>query len=222
MAAKVTPNKKGRTIMKKCKNCGALQSDDKTTCLDCGTLLGKPMNEKEEEAAEQLIDNQLEDMVERTEDFYVPLHDKIMGILGIVCIIAAVVLIAISSRTLDEIRETLPKDTGGISVTYYSTDNGYTTVHSEGREGYSSQYSRIDELEQAAAWGIGSIFALLAACPLLLLPRLMWNLSTFKYRFFHDWDTTPSDTALVIRKIAAYVLFGVGMIALGLGWLCYF
>ena len=39
--------------MKKCKNCGALQSDDKTTCLDCGTLLGRPMTEEEEEAAEE-------------------------------------------------------------------------------------------------------------------------------------------------------------------------
>ena len=35
--------------MKKCKKCGALQSDDRSVCLDCGSVLGRPMTEEEEE-----------------------------------------------------------------------------------------------------------------------------------------------------------------------------
>ena len=73
--------------MKKCKKCGALQSDEKTTCLDCGTLLGRPMTEEEEEAADELLDDRLDDLSERMQDFYVPLRDKIMGVISIIGII---------------------------------------------------------------------------------------------------------------------------------------
>ena len=43
--------------MKKCKKCGALQSDDRSVCLDCGSVLGRPMTDAEEAAAEEALDD---------------------------------------------------------------------------------------------------------------------------------------------------------------------
>ncbi len=162
--------------MKKCKKCGALQSDDRSVCLDCGSVLGRPMTDAEEEAAEEALDDKLETMAERTEDFYVPLRDKIMGVICIIGIIAAFVLMGIA---------------GG------------------------------EKADNTAIAALCSIISLIGALPLLLFPRLVWKISTFRYRFFYEWDTTPSAFALISRKIFAYALFAIGIIALIGGW-CYY
>lgn len=162
--------------MKKCKKCGALQNDDRSVCLDCGSVLGRPMSESEEAAAEEALGDKLEAMAERTEDFFVPLRDKIMGVVCIIGIIAAFVLMGIA---------------GG------------------------------EKLNDVALVAFCSMISLIGACPLLLFPRLIWKISTFRYRFFYDWDTTHSDFALIARKIVAYALFSIGMIALIGGWIYY-
>ena len=51
--------------MKKCRKCGAVQNDDRTTCVDCGTVLGRPMSEEEEAIAEAALDDRLEGLAER-------------------------------------------------------------------------------------------------------------------------------------------------------------
>ena len=165
--------------MKKCKKCGALQSDDRSVCLDCGTLLGRPMTEAEEAAEEDVLDDRLEAMAERTEDFYVPLRDKIMGIICIIGIVAAFVLMGIA---------------GG---------------------------EKAEPTEELFLGAIVSIIFLAFACPMLLFPRFVWNLSTWRYRYFYDWDTTPSENALIFRKLATYLLFAMGIIALFVSWFCY-
>lgn len=206
--------------MKKCKKCGALQSDDRSVCLDCGTLLGRPLTEAEEAAAEAVLDEKLSDMADRTEDFYVPLRDKIMGILCVLGVIAAFVLVWCAGNANDAIGDLLPDDTL-IITGGYSTENGYTAIYPEGAENYSHLYRRMDELEHAILSGIAAIVTLILTFPMLLFPRLIWQLSTLKYRVFYEWDTTPSDSALLFGKGVTYTLFGIGIIALLYGWVCY-
>ena len=70
-----------------------MQSDDRTTCVDCGTVLGRSMTEAEEAHAEAVLDDRLDGLAERTQDFYVSIPEKIMGILCILGVFAAVVML---------------------------------------------------------------------------------------------------------------------------------
>lgn len=211
--------------MKKCKKCGALQNDDRSVCLDCGTILGRPLTEAEEAAAEEALDDKLEAMAERTEDFYVPLRDKIMGVLCIIGIIAAFVLMGIAGGEKAELKKELNATSplvGEIIAGHYVTEEGYSyTNHSNGLGAHVSHTRQIEKLNNVSLAGLCSIVFLITACPLLLFPRLMWKISTIRYRFFYDWDTTPSDFALISRKIIAYSTFAIGMMTLIGGWIYY-
>ena len=55
--------------MKKCTKCGAIQNRSRHYCIDCGEKLGKPLSEAEAFVIEERLDNMLEDMSERAEDF---------------------------------------------------------------------------------------------------------------------------------------------------------
>ncbi len=211
--------------MKKCKKCGALQNDDRSVCLDCGSVLGRPMSESEEAAATEAIDDKLEAMAERTEDFFVPLRDRIMGVICIIGIIAAFVLMGIAGGEKAELKKELNAMSpfnGEIIAGHYITDNGTSHItFSDNYGAYWSHNRQIEKLNDVALVAFCSMISLIGACPLLLFPRLIWRISTFKYRFFYDWDTTPSDFALIARKIVAYALFSIGMIALIGGWIYY-
>lgn len=204
--------------MKKCKKCGALQSDEKTICLDCGTLLGRSMTAEEEKEAETVLDEKLTHMSERMEDFYVPLRNKVMGILCIVGVIAACVLLGLCIHAKDAIQADIPIN---VSIAH----NGLSAIHFVTGEGYTYDYiypsQRIDTLNRASGYGILGIVSLLFAFFYLLFPRLMWNIGTIKYRIFRNWDTTPSDTALVGFKVMSYILFGVGIGVVLWGWVLY-
>ncbi|MBE6598784.1 MAG: hypothetical protein E7638_05030 [Ruminococcaceae bacterium] len=202
--------------MKKCKKCGALQNDDRTVCIDCGTLLGRPMTAEEEAAEEASIDSKLDDMAERTEDFYVPIRDKVMGILCILGIIAAFVLINLTGTAKDAIKDSIPDN---VMV---STGNGAVVIMSDGVGNYEYPSRRMGELNDAALFGLLGIITHLAACPMLLVPRFMWFLDTLKYRIFYEWDTTPSDFALFVRKAVTYMMFAVGIICIMYGYSLYF
>ncbi len=201
--------------MKKCKKCGALQSDDKSVCIDCGAHLGRAMTPLEEEAAEAALDDKLDNMAERAEDFYVPLRDKIMGALCIVGIIAAIVLIVLVGRANDDIRQAIPDNV------IVNTSNGFTEILSDGEGNYDYPHARVDELSRATLSAVIGIICLVAAFPMLIIPKFMWLLDTLKYRIFYGWDTTPSYFAIVIRKVVTYILFGVGVIAVIGGWYMY-
>ena len=62
--------------MQKCRKCGTVQDDSRSTCIDCGAVLPKPMTDEEEKAHEEALDDRLDGMAERTEDFYVPKMGK--------------------------------------------------------------------------------------------------------------------------------------------------
>ena len=70
--------------MKKCTKCGAVQNDSRYYCVDCGEKLGKPLSEAEAFVIEERLDDMLDDMSERAEDFYVSRRNKIMAIMAVV------------------------------------------------------------------------------------------------------------------------------------------
>ncbi len=74
------------------------------------------------------------------------------------------------------------------------------------------------EESRAGTAGLIAAILLIAAAPMLLVPRVLWFLLTLKYRLFYEWDTTPSYFALAVGKGLAYAFAVGGMIALIVGY----
>lgn len=198
--------------MKKCKNCGALQNDDNNTCIDCGTVLGKALTEKEAAEIDERLNDALEGMSERTEDFYVPLRDKIMGVLAAIGIIAAIILLVLVGRENDRINAEIPD---GVIV---DRGSGFTTILSDGEVDYSYPSALKRRLDNVGMSALISLFCFAVALPMLIVPKFMWFIDTLRYRMFYNWDTTPSYFALVVRKVITYIFFVVGIIGVIYGY----
>lgn len=203
--------------MKKCKNCGTVQSNDKNTCIDCGTVLGRPMSKAEEESIEAALDEKLDNMADRTEDFYVPLRDKILGVICIIGIVAAVLLISFCAAAKQQIQNDIPD---GVIVT--QTDGATVIVSDGSTPEYDFPSSRMHTLGKSQMYAIISIVALIVAAPMLFFPKFTWLISTLKYRLFYNWDTTPSYFAIIIRKVATYLMFAIGTGSVLYGYWLYF
>ncbi len=197
--------------MKKCRKCGALQNDDRTQCVDCGALLGAPMNETEETRTDAALDDKLDQMADHAADFHVSLRDKIFGILAILCVIAAVVLLNLAGVEKNKIPEPIPDE-----MIILRDDISSAELTASRRR--AALRRTLDESRTAA---LCAIIACSAAAPMLLAPRLMWNLDTLKYRLFYNWDTPPSWLAMFLRRGLTYVLFGGGVIAVIYGYYLY-
>ena len=202
--------------MKKCKQCGALQNDDNSTCIDCGAVLGKALSEAEAAEINESIDDKLDGMSERTEDFYVPLRDKIMGVLSVIGIIAAIVLLVLVGRENDRINAEIPD---GVIV---DRGSGFTTILSDGEVDYTYPSALKRKLDNVGMSALISLVCLTAAFPMLIVPRFMWFIDTLRYRIFYNWDTTPSYFALVVRKAFTYIFFAVGIIGVIYGYWQFF
>ena len=202
--------------MKKCKNCGALQNDDNNTCIDCGTILGKPLSEKEAAEIDERLDDALEGMSERTEDFYVPRHDKIMGVLSAIGIIAVIILLVLVGRENARIDAEIP---AGVIV---DRGSGFTTILSDGEVVYTYPSALKRRLDNVGMSAFNSLVCFVVALPMLIVPKFMWFIDTLRYRMFYNWDTTPSYFALVVRKAVTYLLFAVGMIGTIYGYWLFF
>lgn len=83
--------------MKLCPKCGAPQKDSRSTCIDCGTRLGKPLTQ--EELVQYQLDHNLErmidDMAERADDLRVGRRAWVLVALNAVCFVAAIVTLMI-------------------------------------------------------------------------------------------------------------------------------
>jgi len=202
--------------MKKCKQCGALQNDDNSTCIDCGAVLGKALSEVEAAEINESIDDKLEGMSERTEDFYVPLRDKIMGVLSVVGIIVAIVLLVLVGRENDRINAEIPD---GVIV---DRGSGFTTILSDGEVDYTYPSALKRKLDNVGMSALISLVCLIVAFPMLIVPKFMWFIDTLRYRMFYNWDTTPSYFALVVRKAFTYIFFAVGIIGVIYGYWQFF
>ena len=130
--------------MKKCKNCGAIQSDDQTVCLDCSVPLGNSMTDAEENAADAVFEKKLNNMAEQTDDFYVPRHDKIMGYACILLIVASIVLMTLAHQAQRTISETLVSEI---------TINDHTVALPDG-VAFSVPSQRETQLNEANGLGI--------------------------------------------------------------------
>lgn len=71
--------------MKRCSFCGAVWSDQKTTCRDCGQRLGDPLPEEEAARLEQELSNKIEDLSDKAEWCYVSVADKVAAVLAFLC-----------------------------------------------------------------------------------------------------------------------------------------
>ena len=80
--------------MKKCRKCGTVQDDSRSTCIDCGAVLPKPMTDEEEKVHEEALDDRLDGMAERTEDFFVPKGARILGFVCLACIVGTILFLA--------------------------------------------------------------------------------------------------------------------------------
>ncbi len=202
--------------MKKCRHCGAVQDDKRHRCIDCGERLPKSLDPKDEAEISAELDDKLNKMSDRTEDFYVPLRDKIMGVISILGIIAAIVLLIFVRYENSKIEASIPE---GVIV---DRGSGFTTIMSDGETEYEYPHAWKNRVDTAGTSGIIALVLFIIATPMLLIPRFMWFIDTMKYRLFYGWDTSPSYFALVIRKVATYLLFAFGVGGIVYGYLTLF
>ena len=202
--------------MKKCRSCGAIQNDSRSRCIDCGERLPKSLPDSEAAEISAELDDRLNKMSDRTEDFYVPICDKIMAAISLIGIIAAVVLLIYVSRENTAILATIPE---GFTVDFGS---GFTTIMSDGEIDYTYPSAWKNRVDDAGIGGIIALISFVFAIPMLLMPRLMWHIGTLRYRIFYGWDTSPSYFALIVRKAASYLLFACGVGSLIYGYVTLF
>ena len=202
--------------MKKCTKCGAIQNDNRQHCIDCGEMLGKPLSKSEAVEIEKRIDNTLDDISERSEDFYVPLRDKIMGVISVLGIIAAIVLLMLVGRENNRIESSIPN---GVIV---DRGVGFTTIISDGTGDYQYPSAYKETIDKAGLNALIALFCFAVAIPMLFFPKFMWFIDTLKYRMFLNWDTSPSDFALFIRKAITYIVFAIGFIGVLYGYWIFF
>ena len=88
--------------MKLCEKCGTPQKDENFRCVECGTILPKPLNEKEEEIIENQISDYIDEHASRTDPFYVSRADKVMIAVDLAGLLASVVTLLFFSPTSDE------------------------------------------------------------------------------------------------------------------------
>ena len=194
--------------MKKCKHCGAVQSDDNMICMDCSSPLGSSMSEQENEAAESAIKEKVDAMAEHADEFYVSLRDKVMGYACIFFSVVALVLILLAIHQYNKLEPDLVTQIGDFTL----PNEVQITIPTK----------RMDQLSDAMICGLIAIIAAVFSSLMLLLPRLMWLWDTWKYRAFHGWDTPPSHLAMLSRKISAYIAWAISIASLIYGWILFF
>ncbi len=79
--------------MKRCKECGAYNKDERNRCVDCGTPLGKPLSAEEEQAATQVIRSATERLYNGEDPLHISLFDKIIGSASAVGLVVALVIL---------------------------------------------------------------------------------------------------------------------------------
>ena len=166
--------------MKKCPSCGARQKDSRSTCIDCGALLGSAMSAEEEKREQEILHETLENMAgqdteahEETTASSVTRRRIGRFVLVVVCVILSVLLhhlIAEKETYLHQQRNEQSQKIGDGPVEIYlsASDNPYTPC-----------LKRLDTAKPAA------IFAAsfgIAAMLDLLFPKVGFFLASVRYR----------------------------------------
>ncbi len=188
-------------------------------------MLGRPMTEDEEAQAEAALDDCLDGLAERAQDFYVSVPKKVMGILSIFAAVASVVMLMLVSAEKPKLAEFIPEN---VMIT--SVDGAIVTstaINLETGELYDVKipqyyFNRMNELDDAALSALYALGFSVLAVPMLLAPRLMWMLSTLSDRLWYERELEPTCFAMIIRKIATYIAFGFGMLFVIYSYFLYF
>ena len=84
--------------MKVCKECGAVQQDERIFCIDCGEKLDDPISKTEESKIAKEISNSIDVQYDKSDPFAVDLPMKIVAALNIIAAIFSLVMFIISDR----------------------------------------------------------------------------------------------------------------------------
>ena len=203
--------------MKKCKYCGTPQSDERHTCVDCGKVLGKPLSEKEAAAVEDALDEKMDAMTDRTDTFYVSRTDKILGIIGVLGFIAALVLFCAALTELNHIWDAQKE---ALMQAVQSGDP--SNVLQVSNAANPTPYSRANDLDKSVGCASIAIVFYLISVVLLLVPRLFWWWDTMRYRIRYNHEPTPSAFDAACMKFFKYAGLLIGTAALAYGAWMYF
>ncbi len=193
--------------MKICKSCGAHQSDDRNTCIDCGNVLGRPLTAEEEENLNDAISDTLTDMSDRTEDFYVSPAERVLGILCIVLAVGMLILLNICNVQKAALESELPDGTvfGELILTTDPVTGNVTASN------VNPNHHKIDELDRTALYCLIAFIFHVSAGLCFLFPKAIWILETLRFRLWIDIDPSPSDYYLIVIKVFRYGFFVIGV-----------
>lgn len=82
--------------MKLCNKCGAYNSDERRSCVDCGATLGEKLSVAEEAEIRKTTGEKIEKLYNRKDPLYVSLYDKIFGLFAVIGAVAFAVLMIIN------------------------------------------------------------------------------------------------------------------------------
>lgn len=93
--------------MKICKNCGAIQSDERFYCIECEDKLGAILSEKEKEKIEREIEKTGRRYLDKTSVIQVTVLQKLTGVLSLAGTLLIIILILIYKDNIGNILESL-------------------------------------------------------------------------------------------------------------------
>ena len=188
--------------MKKCTNCGAVQSNKRNVCIDCGERLGSPISYEEEQMAESVLSEKVEKMAPETDMFFVSLADRIVGVTAIVLTVTLIIMMNVAAGQLKELRR------GNTSEQYSISDYGSISEY------VHESTARERALDLAGGMAFGGILPSAFSAYMLLFPRVGWTLDTWGYKRWIKFNAEiePTDTYRNAHRLCGYVLFTIGCI----------
>jgi hypothetical protein len=88
--------------MKKCKKCGALQKDSRSTCIDCGEQLGPPLSKQEEKDIDMEVSKKIRKLSNRGDYFYISKLDRVIAILNLIAAAQFLIINILNRGSLSE------------------------------------------------------------------------------------------------------------------------
>ena len=193
--------------MKKCDNCGAVQSDDRTVCIDCGNYLDRSLTNAEAEKAEAEIDAAVSHGLDPTDNFTVQRRDKIFGWIAlggvVLCVVLLVIVGALEGKYQPDYPDVHPIHESIYGITYLDPEKGPVMV--------SNPYA--DEaraLERAAGAALAGMVAFAISAVAFFFPQLMWYLDTARARRYVVGELLPTRGWVITNRITQYGTFAVG------------
>lgn len=183
--------------MKLCQKCGAVQNDDRTTCVDCGALLGDSMTEGEEKAVNAELSETVTDLARKSDDFSLSKSDIVLGVLSIVfaaVLAVSILYIRIAAKSIEQASD----PSNGMSAVIV----GNSTV------------TESELLGSVAGVAVIGIISFLFAALITLLPKLIWRLKTIGYGLTYEGRPAPSYVYIMLMKFTKYFVFAIGCLML--------